>query len=198
MTDGNELGPRFAEALTFAFEAHAGQARKGTEIPYVGHLLGVAALVIEGGGDEDEAIAALLHDAAEDPGGKAMLEEIRRRFGASVADIVEACSDTLETPKPAWRLRKERYLEHLASAPPSVLRISAADKLYNAQMILKDYRELGDDLWERFNVGRDEQLWYYRALADTFSEVTPGYLADELDRVVTELEVMAETKRGAG
>lgn len=108
MTSDNELGPRFAEALMYAFEAHADQARKGTDIPYVGHLLGVAALVIEDGGSEDEALAALLHDAVEEQGGEAMLEEIRRRFGGAVADMVEACSDTLETPKPAWRARKER------------------------------------------------------------------------------------------
>lgn len=190
----DRVGPRFADALTYAFELHGGQRRKGIAIPYIAHLMGVAALVIEDGGDEDEAIAALLHDAAEDQGGGGTLEEIRRRFGAAVADIVEACSDTLEQPKPPWRPRKERHLDDLRAAPRSVLRVSVADKLYNARMILKDYRRLGDDLWDRFNVGKEDQLWYYRALADTFSRRYPGYLSQELDRVVMELEALGRKR----
>ena len=184
------LGSRFAEALQYAFELHAGQTRKGAGVPYFGHLLGVAALVIEDGGSEDEAIAALLHDAAEDQGGEETLRQIRARFGPEVARIVEQCSDSLEQPKPQWRPRKERYLRHLKHARPDVLRVSVADKLYNAQTILKDYRRLGDALWDRFNVGKDDQIWYYRALADVFVGKYPGFLSAELDLTVTELEAL--------
>jgi (p)ppGpp synthase/HD superfamily hydrolase len=125
------LGPRFDEALAYAADAHAGQVRKGTSIPFVAHLLAVTALVLEDDGDEDHAIAALLHDAPEDAGGRDRLDDIRRRFGDRVADIVEACSDTFEVPKPAWRPRKERYLTHLETAPDDVLRVSLADKVHN-------------------------------------------------------------------
>lgn len=198
MTNGNRLGPRFKEALGYAFDLHADQKRKGIDTPYIAHLLGVAALVIEDGGGVDEAIAALLHDAAEDQGGRETLDEIRGRFGDGVAEIVAGCSDTLEQHKPPWRRRKERYLEHLPEASPEVLRVCAADKLYNAREILKDYRKLGDALWDRFNSDKQNQLWYYRALADAFSQAYPGYLADELGRVVADLERLAETEGAAG
>jgi (p)ppGpp synthase/HD superfamily hydrolase len=142
------LGELFAKALTYAFEAHRTQIRKGTGTPYIAHLLGVAALVIEDGGDEEQAVAALLHDAVEDQGGRARLEDIRANFGLAVAAIVEACSDSdVVGPKPPWRERKEKYLEHLETAPPAVLRVSAADKLYNARAIVADYRALGEGLW---------------------------------------------------
>ena len=182
------LGERFERALGFAAAAHRSQVRKGTGIPYVGHLLGVCSLVIEDGGDEDEAIAALLHDAAEDQGGERMLGEIRRRFGDSVAAIVAACSDTFESPKPPWRARKETYLQHLESQPEPVLRVSLADKLFNARAILRDYLVVGDELWARFHSGRDGQLWYYRELADSFTTLLPGRMASELAAVVDDLE----------
>jgi (p)ppGpp synthase/HD superfamily hydrolase len=182
------LGERFEQALQFAAATHRTQTRKGSGIPYVGHLLGVCSLVIEDGGDEDEAIAALLHDAAEDQGGETMLVEISQRFGGRVADIVAACSDTLKEPKPEWRERKETYLSHLEHQPESVLRVSAADKLFNARAILRDYLQVGDDLWRRFRTGRDGQLWYYRQLADRFASLLPGRMAAELCEVVEELE----------
>jgi (p)ppGpp synthase/HD superfamily hydrolase len=182
------LGPRFEEALQFAATTHRTQRRKGSDIPYIGHLLGVCSLVIEDGGDEDEAIAALLHDAAEDQGGERILAEIHDRFGPAVAEIVLACSDTLEEPKPEWRQRKEAYLDHLEHQPAPVLRVSLADKLFNARAILRDYVVVGEDLWNRFSAGRKGQLWYYRALADRFSDLLPGRMASELDEVVHELE----------
>lgn len=186
----SELGLRFQQALLYATRTHAGQKRNRTETPYVAHLLGVAALVLEDGGDEDEAIAALLHDAVEDQGGKPRLADIRSRFGERVAEIVKGCSDSDVQPKPPWRPRKKAYIAHLASASPEVLRVSLADKLYNARAILSDYRRLGDELWERFDAGAD-QLWYYRALVETFRAVTNGPMLDEFERVVNELETLA-------
>jgi (p)ppGpp synthase/HD superfamily hydrolase len=182
------LGPRFEDALQFAAATHRDHARKGSGIPYVGHLLGVCSLVIEDGGDEDEAIAALLHDAAEDQGGERILATIRERFGEPVAAIVLACSDTLEEPKPEWRKRKEDYLDHLDHQPAPVLRVSLADKLFNARAILRDYLVVGEDLWGRFRTGREGQLWYYHELADRFSRLLPGPMASELAEVVDELE----------
>jgi len=182
------LGPRFDEAVALACELHAGQVRKSTDIPYVAHLLAVTALVLEDGGDEDEAIAALLHDAVEDQGGAATLREIRRRFGSRVADIVQACSDTDVIPKPPWRERKEAYVAHLhdPALPAGALRVSLADKLHNARAILFDLRA-GEDVFARFNAGRDDVLWYYDALARAFAERKPGPLADELRRTVDAL-----------
>ena len=149
------LGDRFEEALAFAARTHRTQVSKGSHIPYVSHLLGVRSLVIEDDGSEDEAIGALLHDAAEDRGGERMLAEIRTRFGDHVADIVAACSDTFETPKPPWQTRKQTYIDHLAGQPESVLRVSLADKLFNARAILRDYLLVGDAVWDRFKAGRD-------------------------------------------
>jgi (p)ppGpp synthase/HD superfamily hydrolase len=151
---GNLLGEDFERALKFAAKTHRSQRRKGTKVPYIGHLLGVCSLVIEDGGDEHEAIAALLHDAAEDQGGEATLHEIRRRFGDDVADIVLACSDTLVEPKPEWRKRKEDYLRHLEHQPVGVLRVSLADKLFNARAILRDYLVVGEELWGRDRLAR--------------------------------------------
>lgn len=182
------LGDPFESALQFAVAAHRTQVRKGSGIPYVGHLLGVCSLVIEAGGSEDEAIGALLHDAVEDQGGQRMLDDIRLRFGDHVAAIVEACSDTLESPKPPWQARKEAYLKHLEHQSEPVLRVSLADKLFNARAILRDYLVVGDELWARFQSGRDGQLWYYRELADRFSTLLPGPMASELSDVVDELE----------
>jgi (p)ppGpp synthase/HD superfamily hydrolase len=150
---------RFEAALTYAAHLHRDQTRKGTDIPYVGHLLGVASLVIEDGGSEDEAIAGLLHDAVEDQGGAPRLEDIRTRFGEGVAAIVAGCTDAHTIPKLPWRQRKEAYLAHLREATADVLRVSAADNLYNARAILEDYRALGEALWPRFSEGRDEILW---------------------------------------
>jgi (p)ppGpp synthase/HD superfamily hydrolase len=184
------LGPRFTRALELAFELHAGQTRKGSGVPYFGHLLGVTSIVIETGSSEDEAIAALLHDAAEDQGGRETLARIRSEFGNDVADIVESCSDSLGDPKPPWRERKRAYLEHLEEAGESALKVSLADKLHNARTIVVDYRDVGEALWERFNADRDQVLEYYRALAAIFSRLTPGALATELAVTVGELDAL--------
>ena len=192
-----ELTDRFNRALVRAAEIHQHQMRKcnegDQEIPYISHLLSVCGLVLQAGGTEDEAIAALFHDAAEDQGGESMLDEIEDEFGPDVATIVIECSDTFEDPKPPWKHRKEEYLAHLREASASALRVSVADKLDNARAILFDYRRIGEDLWNRFNVGRDEQLWYYRSLVRTYRAIDEfeSPLIDELDRVVAELERLA-------
>lgn len=182
------LSERFEEALQYATQLHAGQRRKGSGVPYVSHLLAVSALVLEHGGEEDEAIAALLHDAVEDQGGRPTLERIRQRFGETVARLVESCSDSDSVPKPPWAERKQRYLAHLRQADERVRRISCADKLHNARCVLADYRQVGEDLWSRFTGSRAQTLWYYRALADTFMDLGPRPLAEELARTVRELE----------
>jgi GTP pyrophosphokinase len=193
VTEAWPLTPRFVQALAYATEVHAGQSRKGTTVPYVAHVLGVCALVLEDGGGEDEAIAALLHDAVEDGGGAPVLDEIRRRFGDRVAGIVWACSDTDETPRPPWKERKARYVDHVRAAGPDARRVSCADKLHNARSILRDYRIEGERLWDRFNAPAEEQLWYYRSLVEAFRQPDRTPLFDELERVVGQLE--AERRR---
>ncbi|MDZ8051384.1 MAG: HD domain-containing protein [Aulosira sp. ZfuVER01] len=185
------LSERFTAALTYATELHAKQVRKGSGVPYIAHLLGVASIALEYGASEDEAIAALLHDAVEDQGGAATREEIRRRFGDNVTAIVDGCTDADTLPKPPWRQRKAAYIAHLPTASSSVLLVSAADKLYNARSILKDYRVLGESLWERFQGGKDGTLWYYRTLVDTFKNIDSTAIAEELERVVLEVEALA-------
>lgn len=156
------LSPRFALALQFANEIHGTQQRKGLGAPYISHLMAVSAAVLEYGGTETEAIAALLHDAAEDCGGRPMLEAVRALFGHAVAVIVEACTDTMEEPKPAWRPRKEAYVAHLAGASPSVKLVAGCDKLHNLQTTLRDLRAgQPADYWSRFTAGAEAQAWYY-------------------------------------
>ncbi len=186
-----KLGPRFEQALLLATRKHAGQHRKGTDIPYVSHLLSVAGLVLEAGGDEDLAIAALLHDVVEDCGGAPMLQEIRHQFGERVAHVVDGCTDTDLTPKPPWRQRKEDYLKHLRTADADTCLVSAADKLHNARSILADHRELGEPVWERFQGKRDGTIWYYRALVDEFKRRKTNRLVDQLERIVIELEALS-------
>ena len=185
------LTPRFDDALVYASRLHAEQVRKGSGTPYIGHLLAVTAIVLEHGGSEDEAIAALLHDAVEDQGGPATRAEISRRYGEQVALIVDGCSDTDEVPKPPWRQRKEEHLAHLAAATPPIRLVTAADKLHNARSVLADYREQGERVWDHFQGGRDGTLWYYRAMTDALIAVGPTPLTAELDRTVTELERLA-------
>lgn len=187
------LTERFEEALVFATRLHAEQRRKGTSIPYPSHLLIVAGYVLEDGGSEDEAIAALLHDAVEDQGGEPLAREIRERFGARVEALVLGCTDADTVPKPPWRERKERYVASIRQKSRETRRISAADKLHNARAILRDFRVHGPNLWDRFNGGRDGTLWYYRALADVFLETETGFLAEELERTVVELERLASS-----
>ena len=184
------LGPRFERALLFATRKHASQTRKGGAVPYISHLLGVAGLVLEAGGDEDLAIAALLHDVAEDCGGVPMLNQVRRRFGRRVAHIVEGCSDAFTIPKPSWRERKEPYIRHLRTADADTRLVSVADKLHNARSIVADYRELREQIWERFQGKREGTLWYYRALLDEFKRKKPNRLINEFERVVLELEAL--------
>lgn len=174
------LTPRFDDAFLFAHSLHRTQVRKGTAIPYISYLMTVSALVIEHGGDEDQAIAALLHDGPEDQGGTATLAEIRGRFGERVAAIIADCTDAWVEPKPDWRPRKEAYLAHLPEKPKESLLVSLADKTHNAEAILHDYREIGDALWPRFNGGDTGTRWYYSALAQAFAKIMPGRLANRL------------------
>jgi (p)ppGpp synthase/HD superfamily hydrolase len=189
------LGPRFNEAFLFAAEKHGLQTRRKTGVPYISHIMSVAALVLEAGGGEEEAIAALLHDVVEDCGGQVVLEEIRERFGEPVANIVAGCTDAYTVPKPPWKARKLEYLDHLRRATDDVRLVGAADKLHNVRTILADYRADGDSVWERFSGHREGTLWYYRAVLDVLREGKPNRLIDELHRVVTELETLAT--RGA-
>lgn len=182
------LNSRFEEALVLAARLHAHQKRKDKDLPYISHLLAVTALVFEDGGDEDEVIAALLHDAAEDQGGLRTLHEIRSRFGERVAAIVEGCSDTFTLPKPPWQERKQAYLEHLRTAPAEVRRVSLADKLHNARTILADLETDGQVVWKRFNGGKQGSLWYYRTLLEIFQSGPDSHMLREFTRVMAEIE----------
>lgn len=183
-----ELGPRFQRAFLFAAEKHKNQARKASTIPYIAHLMGVASLVLEAGGDEDLAIAALLHDVVEDCGGEPMLREVRRRFGNRVAEVVDGCTDAYEIPKPPWRERKENYLRRLKKEDAGTRLVSAADKLNNVRSILSDYRAIGESIWSRFNGGREGTLWYYRTLRDEFLRHKMNRVTRDFDLAVRELE----------
>lgn len=184
------LTERYDEALGYAAQLHRTQTRKGGGgVPYIGHLLSVSGLVIEGGGTEDQAIAGLLHDAVEDQGGAPTLAEIRSRFGDNVATIVQECSDTDEVPKPPWQKRKEKCVGHLGYVSEATLLVSLADKLDNARALLRDHRLVGDELWQRFSTKNpQDHLWYYRSLLEVFQARIPEkWLVDELARVVDEL-----------
>lgn len=196
----DEAGPlseRFDEALVFASRLHADQRRKGDHTPYIAHLLAVTAIALEHGATEDEAIAALLHDAVEDQGGRPTLARIEEQFGPRVAAIVEGCTDTNQVHKPSWRPRKERYIAHLRTAPYSVRLVAAADKLHNVRSVLADYRMLGEALWSRFTGRREGTLWFYRAVVAALrsahqpDEDRLARLIDDLDRAVTDLEQRA-------
>jgi (p)ppGpp synthase/HD superfamily hydrolase len=193
-----QLSARFEDALTLATRLHDGQTRKDTVTPYIAHLMAVAGLVLEQGGSEDQAIAALLHDAIEDQGHKVTLDEIRQRFGAAVAQIVDGCTDARVLPKPPWRERKQAFIAYLRDAPAAVRLVAAADKLHNARTILNDYRRVGEAVWERFNGGKAGTLWYYRALVETLQMAGPTPLVQELDRVVSELERLAFAAKNGG
>ena len=179
----------FEAALVYATQLHDGHFRKATNVPYVNHLLAVASLVGEAGGSEDEVIAALLHDAVEDQGGQPTLDKIRELFGDEVAQIVLGCSDTDEVPKPPWKQRKEAYIQHVNDASDSILLVSCADKLHNARSIVADYRQIGEELWDRFTATKEQTLWYYRSLLSVYQRrgVT-ARLVDELERTVSRME----------
>lgn len=187
------LTDRFDDALAYASRIHRAQIRKGSGIPYISHLIGVAAIALENGASEDEAIAALLHDAVEDQGGQTRLDDIRTRFRDQVAQIVADCTDSHAEPKPAWRPRKEAYIASLAHKPAASLAVSLADKTHNAAAINADLHEVGGDVWSRFTGGRAGTLWYYRALADAFSRHLPGASARRFGREVTTMEQLAST-----
>jgi (p)ppGpp synthase/HD superfamily hydrolase len=194
------LTDRFREAVALAGEVHGRQLRSGTQVPYLAHLLVVTGLVLEDGGDEDEAVAAMLHDAVEEGGGQEMLDRIDQRFGPRVAAIVEACSDTVEEDDDEpWIERKRRYLEHLPEIEDDgALRVSLADKLNNARSVVRDYREEGDALWERFSEKTArEQLWYYERLLAFFKEGRPGPLTEDLARSVDELAALVARNSAA-
>jgi GTP pyrophosphokinase len=180
---------RLSAAIAYALAVHADQERKGAQTPYIGHLLAVCALVLEAGGDQEQAMAAVLHDAIED-GGAEQEGEIRTRFGERVAMIVRGCTDADTFPKPPWRTRKEAYLEHLRSAPPEMLLVSCADKLHNARAIVSDFLTHGAAVFDRFSAGRDGVLWYYSALADVFAQRLPGPLSRDLSRAVQEMRTL--------
>lgn len=190
------LGFRFEVALLYAFRLHASQRRKGSNVPFIGHLLGVASIVIEEGGDEDQAIAALLHDAVEDQGGPQTRQTIRSLFGDRVVRIVDGCTDDVpgsaERSAANWPQRKTGYLNHLPFEEPDVLLVSLADKIYNARAILFDLRVHGDGIWSRFHHGKERQLWYYRGLAVQYGQAALAHLdleplAGELARLVDEI-----------
>ena len=189
--DKTHLSYRFTNALVYTARLHADQFRKGTPIPYVSHLLGVTALVLEAGGDEDQAIAALLHDAVEDQGGQETLIEIRERFGDRVAAIVEGCSDATSTPKPPWRKRKETYLAHLIEASPDVLLVSLADKLHNARSIYRDLKENGLEILQKFRGGKSGTLWYYNELVKIFYTSSHSTMVQEFSQVVEQINFLA-------
>jgi (p)ppGpp synthase/HD superfamily hydrolase len=190
--DPRPLGHRFRQALEYAAILHKDQARKGTDIPYVSHLIAVAAIVLEHGGDEDQAIAALLHDAIEDQGGDATRRQIQETFGARVVQMVNDCTDTEVEPKPPWKERKLAYIEHIASADKSSLLISMADKLHNSTAIVRDYRRHGAEVFKRFKVGPKEVGWYYRSLVEAFEakgfDGNEKALLEELKLAVAQLE----------
>jgi (p)ppGpp synthase/HD superfamily hydrolase len=198
------LSERFDAALALAHQVHRRQMRKGSQVPYIGHLLGVASIVIEYGGNETEAIAALLHDALEDAPDDLGVERVRamiaEQFGLDVLAIVEHCSDTTEQPKPPWPARKRRYIAAAEHAPRPALFVSAADKLHNVCALMRDYRREGDALWIRLNAeaGKARTVGYYRALADLYLRRLPGPLADDLARFVHEFEEITGLGAGGG
>lgn len=192
MTEATVLADRFERALVYAAQVHGGQLRKGTGTPYLSHLLAVAATVLEYGGDEDTAIGALLHDAAEDQGGQPRLADIQARFGARVGAIVEARSDSLEesgVAKPPWAERKEAYIAHLGDKDAATLLVSLADKAHNARAILRDALKdgPGTEIWGRFSQPHEKTLWYYESLAARCAELLPGQLAEEFAETVRAL-----------
>jgi (p)ppGpp synthase/HD superfamily hydrolase len=190
--DSPQLGKRFEEALILANQLHAGQMRKGSNTPYISHLLSTAALVLQDGGDEDEAIAALLHDAVEDQGGEETLALIHDKFGEKIANIVDECSDTYETPKPPFRKRKENHIARLQKASPATCRVMLADKLHNARSLLHSLRDQGEAAWEISSGGKEGMLWYYRTLHEILGKRNQGYLWQEFGRVLEEIERLAE------
>ncbi len=190
------LTPRFASALVYAAELHQQQERKVSGVPYIAHLLRVSGIVLEYGGNEKEAIAAMLHDAVEDQGGSPVLEAIREKFGETVAAIVAGCSDSFARPKPPWRQRKQDHVDHVRAAAPSVRLVVAADKLDNTRSLLREYRVRGESLWGFFHGGRQGTLWYYGAMLAALKEPGSSPLVEEFERTLEELRRMAGQDNG--
>ena len=186
-----KLSSRFEDVLIYAVQLHASQVRKSSGAPYISHLLGTASLILEFGTNEDQVIAALLHDAVEDQGGAERLEEIRGMFGKRIAHIVAGCTDAWNNPKPPWRERKEAHLAQLREADEDVLLVFCADKLHNATSLLMNYIQVGEGLWGYFRGGKVGTLWYYRSLVDLLKEIKPHPIVDQLERVVVEIENLA-------
>lgn len=189
------LTDRFSLALTEAERLHRNQLRKGTSIPYISHLLAVTAQVLEHGGDEDQAIAALLHDSIEDcadhvGGAQLLRDRFRELFGPHALELIEACTDAETLPKPPWRERKEAHLRHLQTAHPAVLLVVAADKLHNTRTLLADVRRDGPSTWTRFNGGRDGTLWYLSAMCVLLAARLENPITDELRVAVTALHAL--------
>ena len=190
-TSARLFSSRFRRALDYAARIHGQQFRKKTGRPYIGHLLGVASIVIEYGGDEEMAIAALLHDVVEDQGGLPRLREIRKKFGDRVARIVDGCSDSYREPKPPWLERKRAYVARVHAEPADTRLVSAADKLSNVRETIGDLRTQGAAVFERFAGKKEGTLWYYRALVEEFRQADSNPLVEELARAVRELESVA-------
>ena len=200
MSDAVRLGERFAEALAYAARLHATQTRKAKETPYIAHLLGVTSLAIDAGADEDEAIAAVLHDAVEDQGGEPTRAEIERRFGPRVASLVISLSDTVVDTtrgekKEPWQVRKDRYIAHLRDGDASVRLLAACDKLHNLSELLEDHRRLGDEVWEHFSAPPDKQLWFYRTVIGVLTEGEDTVLAARLRAALAQLEERLADRR---
>ena len=178
---------KFEQALIYATQLHANQTRKVDKIPYISHLMSVSALILEAGGSEDEAIAGLLHDAVEDQGGKATREEIREKFGETVVEIVDGCTETDITPKPPWKQRKIDYIENIRNGSDSVKLVSLADKLHNARSLLIGYRNKGDKLWDYFSGSKEDKLWFYGELLKIYQQGNVNFMTVELERILDEL-----------
>ena len=191
-----ELSNQFEEALIYATRAHGNQTRKKTGIPFIAHILGVTAIALEYGANETEAIGALLHDTVEDCGGAERLRDIREKFGDEVARIVDGCTDTYEAPKPPWLERKRAYVEHLKDSDSSIRLVSASDKLHNTRAILAELRRSGLEVFDRFAGKKEGTLWYYSTLVTAFCKYGDhSDLIDELDRVVTEIEMFVQERK---
>lgn len=180
-----KLTAQFEKALIFATRLHADQTRKGDGTPYIGHLLSVTGLVIEDGGSEEEAIAALLHDAIEDQGGEATRRTILQQFGAEVTRIVEGCSEPFSSPKPPWKTRKLQYIAQLQNADESICRVSLADKLHNMRSLVKQYQQQGEVIWQAFHGGKEGTIWFYNELLDCYRSKINSPMLAELEKIIT-------------
>ncbi|CEJ48081.1 HD domain-containing protein [Umezakia ovalisporum] len=182
-----KLTAKFESALVYATRLHANQTRKTGGVPYIAHLLSVTALVLEAGGTEEEAIASLLHDSIEDQGGKVIRKEINDLFGETVAEIIDGCTEWDTPPKPPWKQRKQRYLQNLHHASPSVRLVSLADKLHNARSLLADWQQYGNSIWGQFKAGKEGTLWFYQELLKVYTATGSDFMTDEFSRVINNL-----------